>query len=164
MAANLGGNAAGNPTFAIDMSTLAAGTYQVTELYGGQLAGTVTVNSQGGFSSWTATGLPALVGNQTWMLRLRSTTATSTASAQPAFAFALFPNPAAGGSVRLALTAAPAAHGQVQDFDLVGKQVYTGRFTGNTSALDTNGWAAGTYFVRVQSGTAVAVQRLVVER
>ena len=164
VAANLGSNAAGNPTFAIDMSTLAAGTYQVTELYGGQLAGTVTVNSQGGFSSWTATGLPALAGNQTWMLRLRSTTATSTASAQPAFAFALFPNPAAGGPVRLALTVAPVTHGQVQVFDLVGKQVYTGRFAGNTSALDTNGWAAGTYFVRVQSGTAVAVQRLVVER
>ena len=120
------------------------------------------MNAQGGFSGYTAT-LPALAANQTWVLRLRATTATGTASAQPAFAVALYPNPTAG-AVRLALAAAPAAQSQVQVFDLTGRLLQTRRFSGSSYALETSGWAAGTYFVRVQSGTAVAMQRLVVER
>ena len=162
IAANLSSNVVSSPTFSIAVSTVAPGAYQVTDLYTGQAAGTVTVNAQGGFSNWTSS-LPALAANQTWVLRLRSATAAGTASAQPVFALTLFPNPTVG-PVRLALAAAPISQNQVQVFDLLGKQVYTGRFMGNNSALDTNGWAAGTYFVRVRSGTAIAVQRLVVER
>lgn len=162
IAANLGSSAISNSTLSLTMSTLAPGTYQVTELYTGQAAGTVAVNAQGGFSGYTAT-LPALAANQTWVLRLRATTATGTASAQPAFAVALYPNPTAG-AVRLALAAAPAAQSQVQVFDLTGRLLQTRRFSGSSYALETSGWAAGTYFVRVQSGTAVAMQRLVVER
>ena len=162
VAANLGSSAVSSPALSIDMSTLAPGAYQVTELYSGQAAGTVTINAQGGFSSWTSS-LPALAANQTWVLRLRSTTATGTRSRQPTFALTIYPNPSAG-PVRLALAAAPAGQSQVQVFDLVGKRVQTARFAGNSYDLNTSGWTAGTYFVRVQSGAAVAVQRLVVER
>jgi alpha-amylase len=162
IASNLGSTAVSSSTLSLSMSTLAAGTYQVTELYSGQAAGTVTVNAQGGFSSF-ATTLPALAANETWVLRLRSTTATSTASAKPAFAVALYPNPTAG-AVRLALAAAPAAQSQLQVFDLTGRLLQTRSFSGSSYALETNGWAAGTYFVRVQSGAAVAMERLVVER
>ena len=88
---------------------------------------------------------------------------TGTASAQPAFAVALYPHPPAG-AVRLARAAAPAAQSQVQVFDLTGRLLQTRRFSGSSYALETSGWAAGTYFMRVQSGTAVAMQRLVVER
>ena len=161
VAANLGSTAASNATLSLNMSTLAPGTYQATELYSGQAAGTVTVNAQGGFSSF-ATTLPALAANQTWVLQLRPATATGTASAQPSLALSLYPNPAAG-TVQLALAAAPAAQSQVEVFDLTGRRLHTRSFGGSRYALETAGWAAGTYFVRVQSGAAVAVQRLVVE-
>ena len=44
-----------------------------------------------------------------------------------------------------------------------GRLWQTRRFGGSSYALETSGWAAGTYSVRVQSGAAVAVLRLVVE-
>jgi glycosidase len=162
VAANLGSSSVSNLALTLNVSTLAAGTYNVTDLYTGQTAGTVTVNAQGGFTSWTTT-LPALAANQTWLLQLRSTTATATTTARPAFALTLYPNPTAG-QTRLALAAAPAAQSQLQLLDLTGRLVQTIRFSGSSYALETSGLAAGTYFVRVQSGTAVAVQRLVVER
>ena len=162
MAANLSSAAVSNATLSLTMSTLAPGTYQATELYSNQAAGTITVNAQGGFSSFAPT-LPALAANQTWVLGLRAAMATSTASAQPVFAVALYPNPAAS-AVRLALAAAPVAQSQLQVFDLTGRLLQTRSFSGSSYTLETTGWAAGTYFVRVQSGAAVAVQRLVVER
>lgn len=162
VAANVGSTAVSSPTLSLSMSTLAAGTYQATELYSGLAAGTVTVNAQGGISSWNP-GLTALAANQTWVLRLRSTTATAAANAQPAFALSFFPNPTTG-TVQLALTAAPVLQSQVQVFDLTGRLLHTRRFSGGSYSLETSGWAAGTYFVRVQSGAAVVTQRLVVER
>ena len=161
VAANLSSAAVAGPALSLSVSTLAAGTYQATDLYTGQAAGTVTVNAQGGFSSWTS-ALPTLAANQTWMLRLRSATATSAAGAQPVFSLTLYPNPTAG-PVRLALAAAPAPQSQLQVFDLTGRLLRTAQFAGSSFALETAGWAAGTYFVRVQSGTVSATQRLVVE-
>lgn len=103
--------------------------------------------------------MPALAASQTWVLRLRFTTATGMASACPSF----YPNPTAGGAARLALVAAPAAQSQVQVFDLTGRLLQIGSF-GGSYALETAGWVVGNCFVRVQSGTAVAMQQLVVER
>ncbi|GAA4363163.1 hypothetical protein GCM10023185_31660 [Hymenobacter saemangeumensis] len=160
--ANLGSTAVANPVLSLSVSTLAAGTYRVTDLYTGQSAGTVTINSQGGFSSWSST-LPSLAGNQTWILKLVSTQASSAASAKPAFALSLYPNPAAS-QARLALAQAPAAQSQLTAYDLTGRVVHTATVSGSSHTLDTSGWAAGTYFVRVQSGKATVVQRLVVER
>jgi alpha-amylase len=162
VATNLSGTATSTPALSLGISTLAAGTYQVTDLYSGQAAGTVVVDAQGGFSNWTAT-LPALAPNGTWMLQLRAATVNSTASAKPAFALALYPNPATG-PVRLALAAAPAASSQLQVFDLTGRLVHTARFAGSSYTVPVAHLQAGTYFVRVQSGAAVAVQRLVLER
>jgi len=160
VAANVGSSAASGLALSLPVSTLAPGTYQVTELYGNQAAGTVTVDAQGAFSNWTA-ALPALPANGTWVLRLRSTTASGTASARPTLALGLYPNPASG-AVRLTLDAAPATQHQLRAFDLTGRVMHTARFVGNSHVLDTSDWAAGTYLVQVQSGAAVAMQRLVV--
>ena len=45
---------------------------------------------------------------------------------------------------------------------LPGRLLHTIRFSGARHTLNTSGWAAGTYFVRLQSGAAVATQRLLV--
>ena len=159
--ANLGSGAVGSPALALTVSTLTPGTYQATDLYTNQPAGAVTVNAQGGFSSWTTT-LPALAANQTWVLRLAPSQATGTAAAAT-LSLNLYPNPATT-QVRLALTQAPAAPAQLLAYDLAGRVVHTARFAGRSHVLDLSGWAAGTYFVRVQCGAAVTVQRLVVTR
>lgn len=162
VAANLSSSAISNPTLSLSVSTLTPGTYQAVDLATNQGAGTVTVNAQGGISSWTPS-LATLAGNQTWILRLRSTSLATIGAAASAFALSVYPNPAAGAA-RLTLAAAPAAESKLQVFDLTGRVVRTTTFTGSDYTLDTTGWVTGIYFVRVQSGTATAVQRLVVER
>jgi hypothetical protein len=97
------------------------------------------------------------------VLQLRPVNVSGTRAAQPALALTLYPNPTAG-SVRLALTIPSALRSQVQVFDLTGRLVQKASFVGSSLELPTQGLSAGTYFVRVQSGTAVAVQRLVVEK
>ena len=161
VAANLSGSAAAQPALSLAVSTLPAGTYAATDLYTGATAGTVAVDAQGSFSSWTP-ALPALAANQTWVLQLRPT-ALATAPATPALAFALYPNPTAG-TARLELPAAWVGAARVQVLDLTGRLVRAVSFEGRAYALETSGLAPGTYFVRVQAGAAVAVQRLVVER
>ncbi|QHJ08774.1 alpha-amylase family glycosyl hydrolase [Hymenobacter busanensis] len=156
--ANLGSSPASNTALSVAVSTLAAGSYQATDLYSGQAAGTLTVDAQGGFSNW-APGLTALGANETWVLRLQPPGPLS-ATRPAALALSLYPNPTKG-SVRLGL--ATSGQHQLQAFDLTGRLVHTTQFSGSSYVLDTTGWAAGTYFVRVQSDAAAAVQRLVVE-
>jgi len=159
---NLGSAAVNNPALSLQVSTLPAGSYRATDLYSGQAAGTLTINAQGGFTGWTST-LPTLAANQTWVLKLVSTTASSAASAQPALALALYPNPASS-EARLVLSQASAAPSQLTAYDLTGRVVHTATLSGSSHTLDTSNWAAGTYFVRVRNGNASVVQRLVVAR
>ncbi|MCC3159909.1 T9SS type A sorting domain-containing protein [Hymenobacter sp. 15J16-1T3B] len=156
---NLSSAAVTGATLALPLSTLSAGTYQVTELYSGQSAGSVTLDAQGGFGSW-AVSLPALSANQTWVLRLTSP-ATAARAAQAGLGVQLYPNPAAH-AVRLALSGAPAGAAQVQVYDGQGRRLRTVDFQGPQHTFDTSTWADGVYFLRVQAGRAVGVQRLVV--
>ncbi|GAA3922911.1 alpha-amylase family glycosyl hydrolase [Hymenobacter algoricola] len=157
--ANLGSAAAGQPAVSLAVSSLTAGSYQVTELYSGQSAGQVTVDAQGGFSGWSPT-LPALAGNQTWVLQLKSTSPTPTKAAA-SLVLALYPNPA-GSQVRVELAQASPAKAQLKVYDLTGRLLHTIPFAGPSHTLDTRAWANGTYFLQVQSGKSSSVQRLVV--
>lgn len=156
---NLSSAAVSGATLTLPLSTLAAGTYQVTDLYSGQTAGSVTLDAQGGFGSWSVT-LPALAANQTWVLRLTSPT-TATAAAKNGLAVQLYPNPAAA-QAQLTLSGAPAGPVQVQVYDTQGRRLRTLDFRGATHTLDTSTWADGVYLLRVQTGKSVGVQRLVV--
>lgn len=161
--ANVGSAAAVQPAVSVAISTLPAGTYQATDLYSGQAAGPVTVDAQGALSGWAA-ALPALAANQTWLLHLtKAQVATAAAGPQSAPALALYPNPATT-QVRLELTNAPAAPRQLSVYDLTGRRLHAATFRGARHTLDTSAWAAGTYFVRIQTGRAVTMQRLVVAR
>jgi hypothetical protein len=142
------------------VSSLPAGTYQVTELYSGQAAGTVTLNNQGSFSNWSVT-LPALAARETWMLRLTLAQPTATAAAKGAFAPQLYPNPAAT-QVRLEIPGAATAKVRLTVYDLQGRVVQKVSTTGNAHTLDTSLWTNGTYFVKVEAAAGVSTQRLVV--
>ncbi|TGE28141.1 alpha-amylase family glycosyl hydrolase [Hymenobacter metallicola] len=155
--ANMGNSPVSNPALSVNISTLPAGTYRVTELLSGQAAGTVTLNAQGGFSTWTPS-LSALGANQTWVLQLVPAQPTPTAGASANFVPQLYPNPAQA-QVRLELSQ-PAASARVQVYDLQGRLVHTVSFAGKSLTLNTSTWTQGVYFLRIQAGSAVSVQRL----
>jgi alpha-amylase len=160
--ANLSTNSVASPAVSVAISTLEAGTYTATDLYSGQAAGTVTVDTQGAFSNWTSS-LSTLTANQTWIIQL-SKTQVGTATRQAGqLALSLFPNPATS-QVQVEVANPPAGSSQLAVYDLTGRRLYTASFTGRRHVLDTNRWAEGTYFVRIQSGTAVSTQRLVITR
>ncbi|UYZ59748.1 alpha-amylase family glycosyl hydrolase [Hymenobacter latericus] len=158
--ANLGSAAASNTALSVQLSTLAAGQYQVTDLLSGQAAGVVTLDAQGGFSNWRV-GLPALAANQTWVLRLTPAQPTPVRAGKADFSPRLYPNPASH-VVRLELPGKPTGETQLRVYDLQGRVVQTVSFSGSNYQVDTQAWANGTYLLRVQSGPKVSVQRLVV--
>ncbi|MCA8829524.1 alpha-amylase family glycosyl hydrolase [Hymenobacter pini] len=154
--ANMGTSA--SPALSLALSTLPAGVYQVTELLTGQAAGTVTLDAQGGFSNWTS-NLAALGTNQTWLLQLTPTQITATAGARNGFAPQLYPNPATG---QVMLEIAFPTSAQLQVYSLQGQLLRTLPLTGRRTSFDTSTWPNGTYLLRIRSGAAVSVQRLVV--
>ncbi|TGE17353.1 alpha-amylase family glycosyl hydrolase [Hymenobacter elongatus] len=158
---NFGNSAVSNAALSMAVSSLPAGTYQVTELYGGLAAGTVTLDAQGGFSSW-AVSLPTLAANQTWVLQLTPSQITATSLAKSAFSPQLYPNPTAD-QVRVELPVAPASvTTTITTYDLQGRLLTTAKFVGRSHTLDTRAWANGTYFLKIQAGDAVSMQRLIV--
>ena len=159
IAANLGSSALSQLRLSLPLSSLPAGNYQVTELYSGQAAGTLTLDAQGGFSNWQPAG--ALGANETWLLRLTPQTVTATQAAA-SLPMQLYPNPARQ-QARLVVTD-PAGRTTVTVFDLRGQRRFQATFGGPQYQLDTSSWPAGTYLVRVQSGQRTTVQRLVVVR
>ncbi|WP_426061092.1 alpha-amylase family glycosyl hydrolase [Hymenobacter sp. B1770] len=157
---NFGNAAVSTASVSLAVSSLPAGTYQVTELYSGQAAGTVTLNSQGSFSNWSV-ALPALAARETWMLRLTLAQPTATAPAKAAFAPQLYPNPATT-QVRLEISGPALAKVRLTVYDLQGRTLSTLTATGSAHTLDTSHWANGTYFVKVEAAAGVTTQRLVV--
>ncbi|MFC7670338.1 alpha-amylase family glycosyl hydrolase [Hymenobacter humi] len=157
---NFANTAVSAASVSLAVSSLPAGTYQATDLYTGQAAGSVTVDAQGGFSSWS-TALPALAAHQTWLLRLTLAQPTATANAKKVFALQLYPNPTTS-LVHVELPASAATQSKLTVYDLLGRVRSTYRVAGRTHTLDTSSWGNGTYFVKVESGKAVSTQRLVV--
>ncbi|MCC2548219.1 T9SS type A sorting domain-containing protein [Hymenobacter sp. BT175] len=160
MVSNFSASPVSGTTLSLPLSTLPGGTYRVTDLYSGQTAGTVTLTAQGGVSSW-AVALPDLDANQSWVLRLTHTQPTSTANGRNLLAAQLYPNPATR-QVRVELDQAAAANAEISIHDLQGRLVRTVPMTGRAHTLDLSSWAAGTYLIKIRSGAAVSVQRLVV--
>jgi len=159
--ANFSINTLSGFTTTLPVSSLPAGTYQVSELYTGQAAGTVTVNAQGGFTAWAPT-LLNLGANQTWILHL-TPVATGLPHQPDPLALSLYPNPAAD-YVRLELSQSLTPRSQLKLYDLSGRLLLTTHFTGPRYELPTADLQPGTYFVRIQSGEMTATRRLAITR
>ncbi len=157
--ANVAASAVGNLALALPVSSLAAGTYAVTDLYTGFAAGTVTLTAGGGFSNWAPA--TTLGSHQTWILRF-TPQPTAVAAAAPLPTVQLAPNPA---TARVTLTLSGFAEGPRRHLtlcDLSGRSLRTATFAGSTYTLDTRALARGAYFVRVVAGTTTTTQRLLV--
>lgn len=163
--ANVGTTAVAAPTVALATSELAAGDYAVTNLLTGQAAGTVSVDSVGGFGAWHPGALGALAANQTWVLRLVPQSVGLAEGARPGGpSLALYPNPAVG-RVRLMLAGVgESATATARVYDLTGRLLLTQPLAGAASELDVTGLAAGAYVVRVAGEGVSVARRLVVGR
>ncbi|MCR5888653.1 T9SS type A sorting domain-containing protein [Hymenobacter sp. J193] len=158
--ANLGSAALTPAAPTLAVSSLSAGSYTVTDMASGQAVGSVSLDTRGGFSSWSV-NLTSLGANQTWLLQFSPARATANATGRNALALQLYPNPASA-QVRLELAAPAAARSQLTVYDLSGRQLHQATIVGRHHTLVTDAWANGTYFLRVASGSSVSVQRLVV--
>ncbi|MGV3538642.1 MAG: alpha-amylase family glycosyl hydrolase [Rufibacter sp.] len=157
---NFGNDAITNPIVSLPVSTLAAGTYQVQELYSGQSMGTVSVTAEGAISNWAITG--SLGADLTWLLLLSPTRVTGTSKAYEVVSVQLFPNPS-HDQVTLKVGEEASGKKSIRVFDATGKIMHQVSFYGATISLQTKNWSNGFYFLQIQSGEKIYMMRLVVQ-
>lgn len=160
VASNFGSSAISNPAVSMAVSTLAAGSYHVTELYSGQSMGIVTLDRQGGFSNWSPPAV-SLGADHTWVLLLSPATPTGIGAEKEVLSVELYPNPTAG-NVTIQLKETAGRRSEISVYDISGKIFRKEALSGTSHSLDTSAWAKGVYFIKIQSGALVSVQRLVV--
>lgn len=161
---NLGSSPVSAPSLSIGVSTLEAGTYYATELYGRKALGTLTVDAQGAVNGWSPAG-STLAANQTWLVLLsRDSQVTGLPKEETGIDLQLYPNPATD-KVNIRLEREGGQNHQLKVFDISGRQLQAVQFSGPSYLLDTSGWEEGTYFLQIATGgRATAVKRLMLVR
>ena len=86
---------------------------------------------------------------------------TSSVAELASFDLNVFPNPVAGGVFNM--TGDWEAGASIEIFELTGRKVFETTTTQNTVTVSTEGWAAGTYAVRVADGISTATQMFLVD-
>ena len=86
---------------------------------------------------------------------------TSSVAELASFELNVFPNPVAGGVFNM--TGDWEAGASIEIFELTGRKVFETTTTQNTVTVSTEGWAAGTYAVRVADGISTATQMFLVD-
>ena len=86
---------------------------------------------------------------------------TSSVAELAPFELNVFPNPVAGGVFNM--TGDWEAGASIEIFELTGRKVFETTTTQNTVTVSTEGWAAGTYAVRVADGISTATQMFLVD-
>ena len=117
----------------------------------------------------TALGALALPQNSTseeqFTAKVSITTLTATAHARATELLQLYPNPASGRAVNVRWSALTEAPGQLLVYDALGQQMRTTPLpAGRTEAvLPTTGLKPGIYTLHLQTATATAIGRMVIE-
>ncbi len=158
---NLGDGTAA-PELSMPVSSLPSGEYYVTDLLSGNTYGTLTLNSNGGFSSWQPAGLE-LAGRGSAILTISPEPVVQAEEAiMPPLAARLFPNPASEAvDIRISELPSPALV-NLELMDVSGRVLQSAAFRGPQHRMSLQGLSAGLYFVRVQAAGKVRVLRLVV--
>jgi alpha-amylase len=145
------GSQLSTPSITLPVSSLPAGTYYVTELYGGISMGTLTIDSNGGFSSWHPTD-DSLAGRDTWILLISSRNPGSVSEISTTeIGMTLVPNPA---TLQVQVNLYQPLHENylAEVFTSSGSCIYQVQFTGDQITISTLGLPAGVYFVKISCG------------
>ncbi|MCR9288206.1 MAG: alpha-amylase family glycosyl hydrolase [Bacteroidetes bacterium] len=154
------GASTNNSSISLPISSLPSGNYYVTELYNSQSLGTVTINDNGGFSNWQATG-QTLGNRETWILLLSSENPLSSNNISKNIALSLFPNPV---SEQLQVTLEQPENGVVEVFDSSGKYINQYPLSGGAVTVPTQQLPIGMYFIKVKIDGKIKIERFMVAR
>jgi hypothetical protein len=151
------------PALSLDVSSLDAGEYYVTELLSHQSMGKITVDANGGFPVW-APDFFDLAGRSSWILLL-SIQNPITGISEPASIdlLKLIPNPS-NGSFKIVMHQTTFDEKRVLIFTSSGRLFYRGTIEGNETNIRTDNWPAGIYFVQVLGDNGVETGKVIVNR
>lgn len=155
---NFGGPSS-NPSISLPISSLPQGSYFVTDLYRNKSMGTVTLDENGGFANWQASG-EVLNNRETWILLLSLENPVSTTDfLEPKPALTIYPNPA---NAQVVVKLEHALDGAVEIFDASGKALSLYQLTSGKTTVPTGHLPAGIYFVKVVVNENSWIEPLVV--
>jgi alpha-amylase len=154
------GSVSTSPLISIPVSSLPAGIYDIKELFSGLSMGTVTLNGNGGFSNWQASG-KSLDSKGTWILKLSAQNPNSVpSSAFNNLGLLLYPNPA-NKEFEVKINQQGGNDEYIEVFTSSGNLVYKASFTGSRTTIQTSDWQTGVYFVKANVNGRSRIERLV---
>ncbi|MEI6842832.1 MAG: T9SS type A sorting domain-containing protein [Methanomicrobiales archaeon] len=156
------GSLPSNAAISLPISSLSAGTYYVTELYNGISMGTLTIDSNGGFSDWHSTD-NSLADRDTWILLVSRNPGSVSEISSDVMSMSLYPNPATL-QVRVELNRPLQGNGLAEVYNSTGSCIYQKQFAGEKTIIPTGGLSAGVYFVKVSCGSKSRICPLVVNK
>ncbi len=154
------GSSSNSPSISLPISSLPSGNYYVWELYNNEPMGTVTLNSNGGFSNWSISG-EVLGERETWILSLSMNPVSTSTILDNNLAISLFPNPAFE-QIQVALERPES--GVVELFNSSGKNLNQYDFAEGKVTIPTDNLSAGMYFIKVSADGKTTIERFMVVR
>jgi alpha-amylase len=152
-----------NPTLALPFSALAPGDYFITELLGNQAFGTITINTEGGFSNLKISG-QNLGSRSTWILLLSTDNPIlSTFETGSSGKYRLTPNPAQD-DFQIERIEGISENVQIRFFSADGKLLFQQLMTSDKMQINTANWPAGVYFVQMLDSKKSVVKLLVLKK
>lgn len=157
------GTAVLNPTLALPFSALPPGEYFITGLLENQAFGTVTINSEGGFSNLQISG-QNLGSRSAWILLLSPVNPiSSTFEPGSSGKYRLSPNPAQD-NFRIERTEGISENVQIRLFSADGNLVFQQLMSSDKIQINTADWPAGVYFVQMLDTKKSVVELLVLKK
>ncbi|MEO0899199.1 MAG: alpha-amylase family glycosyl hydrolase [Bacteroidota bacterium] len=147
--------------FALSMgeSKLAPGQYEVGELYGESYIGTLTVNSDGSFSTWVANGQS--IGGSETLLFFLSKTQTVDLEEIEGSGFTYYPNPAKSYFV---IDSHQPGEFRFDLLSVDGKVIQRGQLQAGPNRIDLDTISNGIYYIRIQTLEGVTSKKIVVQK
>lgn len=149
------------PTLGLDISSLPAGNYFVTDLVNNQNAGTININAEGGFSGWEPIQLAA---RETAIYLISNENPVNIKEVEKEEnAITVSPNPF-GQSTTVSIKNKSVENGTIQLYDNMGRLISETRFSGSQVEVQRNDLKAGIYhFMIFENGKEIGSGKLVVK-
>src|SRR6056297_2794796 len=151
------------PSLSLNVSSLPADNYKVTELRSQSIVDSITLNSNGGFSGWKPeTGDITAKETQVFLLAQTDNEPTNTEITRENF-YSIYPNPA-NQAITLTDKKDSGKKINVQILDIKGNILRYKEFDGLPGKMNIQSLAAGLYFVKIKDGQHQEILRLVITK
>lgn len=152
-----------NPSLSLNISSLPAGKYKVTELSSQTTLDSLTLDSNGGFAGWQP-GTASIPAKSTQIFLLSQTDNEPTNTEVPGKNFySVYPNPASH-TITLTDNSNSGEKINVQILDIKGKIIKQQEFHGLPGKINLHSLADGLYFVKIKESQHQEILRLVITK